>query len=105
MAAADEKQDAVRALHDEVARLRADIAALGRDLRNLGAAAAGTATHAAESGSERLKADMDEAMSTLRRRGEEALRDAKASVEERPLFAALVALAVGFVLGRILDRR
>ena len=105
MATADEKQDDVRALQDEVARLRADIAALAKDLRGLGTTAAGTAAHAAESGTERLKADIDEAIATFRHRGEEALRDAKASVEERPLFAVLTAFAVGFILGKALDRR
>jgi ElaB/YqjD/DUF883 family membrane-anchored ribosome-binding protein len=103
--AADEKQDDVRVLHDEVARLRADIAALAKDLRSLGMAAAGTAERAAETGSERLRADIDEAISALRRHGEATLRDTKASVEERPLFAVFIALAVGFILGRVLDRR
>jgi ElaB/YqjD/DUF883 family membrane-anchored ribosome-binding protein len=103
--AADEEPDDVRALHDEVARLRADIAALAKDLRSLGTAAAGAAGRAAETGSERLEADIDEAISALRRRGEETLRDAKASVEERPLLAVFIALAVGFILARVLDRR
>ncbi|HUL09715.1 MAG TPA: hypothetical protein VLV76_25520 [Candidatus Acidoferrum sp.] len=103
--AADEKQDDVRALRDEVARLRADIAALAKDLRSLGTAAAGAAEQAAQSGGERLKTDLDEAIAALRRRAEETLRDAKAGVEERPLFAVLIALAIGFILGKVLDRR
>jgi ElaB/YqjD/DUF883 family membrane-anchored ribosome-binding protein len=103
--AADEDRDDVRVLRDELAKLRADIATLAKDLRSLGLAAAGTAQRAAETEGERVRTDIDEALSALRRRGEEALRDAKASVEERPLFAVLIALALGFILGRVLDRR
>ena len=103
--AADEKPDDVRVLRDELAKLRADIATLARDLHGLGLAAAGTAQRAAETGGERVRSGVEEAMSDLRRQGEETLRGAKASIEERPLFAVLVALALGFILGRILDRR
>ena len=103
--AAEEKQDDVRALRDELAKLRADVATLAWDLRGLGLAAAGTAQRAAETGGERVRAGMDEVISDLRRQGEETLRGAKASIEERPLFAVLIALALGFILGRVLDRR
>ncbi len=67
--------------------------------------AAGTAQHAAETGGERLRTDINEAISELRRRGEKTLQDAKANVKERPLFALLIALVVGFILGRVVDRR
>lgn len=103
--AADDKQDDVRILRDELAKLRADIATLAQDLRSLGLAAAGTAQRAAETEGERVRAGMDEVISDLRRQGEETLRGAKASIEERPLFAVLIALALGFILGRVFDRR
>jgi ElaB/YqjD/DUF883 family membrane-anchored ribosome-binding protein len=103
--AVDERADEVRILREELAKVRADIAALAKDLRDLGLAAAGTAQHAAEAEGERLKTGIDETLAELRQRGEKTLQDAKASVEERPLFAVLVALAVGFILGRVLDRR
>jgi ElaB/YqjD/DUF883 family membrane-anchored ribosome-binding protein len=103
--AADEKQDDVGILRDELARLRADVAALARDLRSLELAAAGMAQRAAEAKGERVRTDIDEAISDLRRQGEETLRGAKASIEERPLFAVLIALGLGFILGRVLDRR
>ncbi len=103
--ATDEVQDEARVLRDELAKVRADIAALAKDLRGLGLAAAGTAQRAAETEGERVRTNMDEAISDLRRQGEETLRGAKASIEERPLFAVLIALALGFILGRVLDRR
>ena len=103
--AAEEKRDDVGAMRDELAKLRTDIATLARDLRSLGLAAADSAQRAAETGGERVRTGMDEAVSELRRQGEETLRGAKASIEERPLFAVLIALALGFILGRVLDRR
>jgi len=103
--AANDKPDDIAILHDELVKLRADIATLAKDLRSLGLAAAGTAQHAAEAGGERLRTDIDEAISELRQRGEKTLQDAKASVEERPLFTLLIALVVGFILGRVVDRR
>jgi len=103
--ATDEDQDDVRVLRDELAKLRADFATLAQDLRRLGLAAAGTAQRAAETEGERVRTGMDEAISDLRRQGEESLRSAKAGIEERPLFAVLIALALGFILGRVLDRR
>jgi ElaB/YqjD/DUF883 family membrane-anchored ribosome-binding protein len=103
--AVDEKSDEARVLREELAKVRADIAALAKDLRDLGVAAAGTAQRAAEAEGERLKTGIDDTLDELRRRGEKTLHDAKATVEERPLFAVLVALMVGFVLGRMLDRR
>jgi ElaB/YqjD/DUF883 family membrane-anchored ribosome-binding protein len=103
--ATDEDQDEVRVLRDELAKVRADIAALAKDLRSLGSTAAGTAQRAAETEGERVRTGIDEAISDLRRQGEETLRGAKASIEERPLFAVLIALALGFILGRVLDRR
>jgi ElaB/YqjD/DUF883 family membrane-anchored ribosome-binding protein len=102
---ADDKQDDVRALRDELAKLSADFATLARDLRSLGLAAAGTAQRAADTEGERVRTAMDEAISDLRRHGEETLRGAKASIEQKPLFAVLIALALGFILGRALDRR
>lgn len=80
-----------------MAKLRADIATLAKDLRSLGLAAAGTAQHAAETGGDRLRTDIDEAVSELRRRGEKTLQDARARVEEQPLFAILIALVIGFI--------
>jgi ElaB/YqjD/DUF883 family membrane-anchored ribosome-binding protein len=103
--ATDETKDELGALRDDIAKVKADILTLAEDLRRLGLAAAGTARRSAEAEGERLRTDVDEVIAELRRQGERTLQDAKASVEERPLLAVLIALAVGFVLGRILDRR
>jgi ElaB/YqjD/DUF883 family membrane-anchored ribosome-binding protein len=103
--AAVEKSDDIGVLRDELAKLRADVATLVKDLRSLGLAAADTAQRAAETGGDRLRTDIDETISELRRRGEKTLQGAKATVEERPLFALLIALVVGFILGRVVDRR
>lgn len=101
----EDRRDDNGSLRDDLDKLRADIATLAADLRSLGLAAADTARRAAGSEGDHLKAEFDEAVADLRRRGEKTLKDAKASVEERPLLTMLVALAIGFILGRLLDRR
>ena len=49
---------------------------------------------AAETEGERVRTGIDEAILDLRRHGEETLRGAKASIDERLIFAVLVALAL-----------
>lgn len=103
--AASDKHDDLDALREEMAKLKADIAALVKDLQGLGLASAGAARRAAETEGERLGANIEEAVAELKRRGEQTLRDAKSVVTEQPILSMLIALIVGFVLGRLLDRR
>jgi ElaB/YqjD/DUF883 family membrane-anchored ribosome-binding protein len=101
----NDKHDDLDALREEMARLKADIASLVKDLRSFGLASAGAARRAAETEGERLGADIEEAAAELRRRGEKTLQDAKSVMTEQPILSVLVALIIGIVLGRLLDRR
>ena len=98
-------EEEVGDLREDIAKLKADIASLAKDLKDLGTAAAGAAKRTAHDKGERLREGLDEALEDLAERGEHAVRDARAKVEERPLAAVLIALLVGLVLGRLLDRR
>src|SRR5215475_8092065 len=92
-------------LREDLAKLKADIGGLAKDLKDFGSAAAGAAGRAAREKGERLRGEIDETIDDLSERGEQTLRDARAKIEERPLAAVLIALLVGLVLGRLLDRR
>ena len=92
-------------LHEDIEKLKADIASLAKDLKDLGTTAAGAAKRAARDKGERLREGFDETIEDLTERGEDVLRGAREKIEERPLAAVLIALLVGLVLGRLLDRR
>ncbi len=84
----------VERLQKDIEKLRADINALIRDFR--------------EVGTEQGKAAFDRA----RRAGESFLSDAEElrkqadrKIEENPLMSVLVSFGVGFVVGKLLDRR
>jgi ElaB/YqjD/DUF883 family membrane-anchored ribosome-binding protein len=100
-----ESADNSAGLRQELEKLKADFAALAQDLQSLARTAAGTARRAAAAEGGRLGAEIDETLRDLRQRGDKALEDAKEAVQERPLAALLMALLVGFVLARLLDRR
>jgi len=98
-------EEELATLREDLAKLKADIGGLAKDLKDFGTAAAGAAGRAAREKGERLRGEIDETIEDLAERGEQTLRDARAKIEERPLAAVLIALLVGLVLGRLLDRR
>jgi ElaB/YqjD/DUF883 family membrane-anchored ribosome-binding protein len=104
MAASDEHDD-LDALREEMAKLKADIATLIKDLHGLGLASAGAARRAAGTEGERLGADIEETVAELKSRGEQTLRATKSAVAEQPILAMLIALIIGIVLARLFDRR
>lgn len=93
------------AMREELAKLRADVAGFADHLRSFSTAAAGAARRATQEKGEELREDIDGTIDDLLKQGNETLKDTKARIEERPLTAVLIALLVGFVLARLLDRR
>jgi ElaB/YqjD/DUF883 family membrane-anchored ribosome-binding protein len=92
------------AMREELARVRADIAGLTDDLRSLAATTAGAAKRTAQAKGEKIREQIDSEIDELLKRGGKTIDEAKARIEERPLTAVLIALFVGFVIGRLLDR-
>jgi ElaB/YqjD/DUF883 family membrane-anchored ribosome-binding protein len=68
-------------------------------------ASAGAARRAAGAEGEQLGADIEDTIAELKSRGEHTLRATKSAVAEQPILAMLIALIIGIVLGRLLDRR
>lgn len=102
---AERAQDDIAALKDDLATLREDISKLTADLRGLAGSAAGTARRAASEEGARLREEVEDALRSALGRGGKVVEDASAQIEQRPLLSVLVAFAIGFILGRILDRR
>lgn len=97
--------DDVAALKADFAQLREDVAKLTDDLNKAAASGADTARRRAGEESAKLREEVDAAVDQVLDRGSQTLRDAAAEISKRPLTSALVALVIGFLLGRLLDRR
>ena len=97
--------DDVAALKADLARLREDIAKMTDDLKNLAATGAETARRRAGDESAKLREEVDAAVTRVLDRGSQTLQDAATEIGKRPLTSALIALVIGLVIGRLLDRR
>lgn len=102
---AERAKDDVDALKEDLATLREDMKRLGEDLRGLAGSAAGSARRAAETEGAKLREEVEEAVRSVLGRGNKAVEDVTAQIEQRPLLSVILAFVVGFVLGRLLDRR
>jgi len=98
------EENEFEAIREELAKVRTDIAGLVDDLRNLAATTASTAKRTAQARGEDLREQIDKEFEELLKRGGKTINDAQARIEQRPLTAVLIALFVGFVIGRIFDR-
>jgi ElaB/YqjD/DUF883 family membrane-anchored ribosome-binding protein len=97
--------DEFEALKADLAQLRADISSLTEDLKKAGGAAASAAKRKAREQAEHLRDGAADAFEELSERGSEAMRAATDRIERQPLLAVLIALVIGVILGRLLDRR
>jgi ElaB/YqjD/DUF883 family membrane-anchored ribosome-binding protein len=102
---ADRAQDDVTALKEDLAKLREDVAKLGADLRGLAGSGSTMAGRAAAAEGAKLREEVEETVRSLLGRGGKVVEDATAQIEQRPLLSVLLAFAIGFILGRILERR
>jgi ElaB/YqjD/DUF883 family membrane-anchored ribosome-binding protein len=82
---------------DDLARLRADVAALSSAMRD---ATSGTVQEQIDVIRDRINRLAGEA----KEEGRQRLDDLAGRVEERPLTSVLLAFGVGMLIGRLLDR-
>ena len=93
---ADKTTDTASAetLREEVERLRADMAAIAKTLRDMGAEGGGKVYERMREQAARAKGEAEQAASTVGRQ-----------IEERPLTAVLTAFILGAILGALISRR
>jgi ElaB/YqjD/DUF883 family membrane-anchored ribosome-binding protein len=104
MAEADLRKD-IDALKKDLEQLRGDIGKLGGTLKSQAAGKASEAAQAVGDEVENLRAQLHDMLGRLESQGQEGMRRVGRQVEESPLTSLGIAFAVGFVIGRILDRR
>ncbi|MGP1310139.1 MAG: DUF883 family protein [Phycisphaerales bacterium] len=96
----------------EIDQLRADLAALRKDFSTLGKDVLTATRHGAESASEAARAEAQRRLEQLgdawegaRDRSVAAKHDVERRIEEHPLASVMIALGVGVVIGKLIDRR
>jgi ElaB/YqjD/DUF883 family membrane-anchored ribosome-binding protein len=84
----------------EVQELKDEIAALKKELSNIGNTVSSLAHTATDEGKERVRAAAEHS----RDRARQTWGAFEKEVEERPMTSIAAALGIGFILGKLLDR-
>ncbi|HKL20454.1 MAG TPA: hypothetical protein VJ904_01535 [Tichowtungia sp.] len=94
----------LKELREEFASLKSDVSEIGKTLSQL-------ASSAANEGRERVRDVAEEGRDRIRNAANQSREQARQSwnafekeVEERPMTSLAVALGLGFILGKLLDR-
>lgn len=96
----------------EIDQLKSDLRTLREDFSKLGKDVLSATRHGAESASEAARAEarkrleqLGDAWDTTRLHGAAAKHDVERRIEEHPFASVMIALGVGVVIGKLLDRR
>lgn len=88
------EKDAAETLREEMEHLRADVAAIAKTLKNLGAEGGNEVYERLRESYGKAKGEAEHAATTVGRQ-----------IEERPLTAVVLSFVVGAILGALLSRR
>lgn len=92
-------------LKSDLRVLREDLSKLGKDALSATKKSASTAGDAAREEARKRLGQLGDAWDTTKDRGVAARHDVERCIEEHPLTSVMIALGVGFVIGKLLDRR
>jgi ElaB/YqjD/DUF883 family membrane-anchored ribosome-binding protein len=91
-------------VESEFDTVKADLAKLRGDIASLSAALKDVTSETVHQQIESIRTRIDNLTDDAAAHGRDTLDDIASHVEERPLTSILIALGVGFVVGRLLDR-
>lgn len=94
MATKETETASAETLNEEIKRLRADMAAIAKTLKDMGAEGGSKVYGRVREQAERVKGEAEQAANAVGRR-----------IEERPLTAVLTAFILGAILGALISRR
>ena len=92
--------DITAELGREIKALRKDLAALVASVKELGAKEAASAASSAKEAVEHVTETVKMTAEDARRRGEAAATEIESMIAKRPIMSALVALGLGYFVGR-----
>jgi ElaB/YqjD/DUF883 family membrane-anchored ribosome-binding protein len=93
------------ALKDDLARLREDFGELAHTLKDLARSGAGAARERLDQGAHGVVDEIRSLLERMRHTGKDAVESVEERVQKNPLAGVLIALGVGFLLGKLLERR
>ncbi len=85
------------AVKEDLAKLRSDVASLSAALRDL-------TSETVHERIDSLRSSVDHLAGDAKNQGKQTLDDLASHIEDRPLASMMIALGVGILLGRLIDR-
>jgi ElaB/YqjD/DUF883 family membrane-anchored ribosome-binding protein len=95
----------VDALKEDLGRLRADVADLARTLLGVTKTEVGEVKDRLQAEAERRLEQMTDAARAVKDRGVAAMGEVRHQIEQRPITVVLSAVAVGCIIGLLVNRR
>lgn len=92
-------------LKSDIHTLREDLARLGKDVLTATRSASGAAGESARAEARKRLEQLSSAWDEAGARGRAVKHDVEQRIEEHPLAAVMIALGVGVLIGKLLDRR
>ena len=97
-------QNDLEQLKTDMAKLRADLAAIGDGVRKMGTEAVGQTQAKVKSAAQDALDEFQKKLNEAKSQGQKAVHDLEGEIKEKPLTSLAVAFGVGFVLSKLLDR-
>lgn len=101
----DIEQAEIDQIKNDLRDLREDFSKLGKDVVRATRHGAESATDAARAEAQRRLEQLGDAWDSTKQHGAKAKHDVEHTIEKHPLAAVVIALGVGVVIGKALDRR
>ena len=95
----------VDALKSDLQTLRSDLEKLTGQLGNTARAGASEASASVRSEAARLRAELDRLLDIAGEQGQSSMAEVQRRAQEHPLATLAGAFGIGFLIGRLLDRR
>lgn len=92
-------------LREDLAALRKDFSTLGKDFLSATKHGANSATDAARAEAHRRLEQIGDAWDDAKDRSSAAKHQVERRIEDHPLASVMIALGVGVVIGKLIDRR
>jgi len=91
-------------LKTDMAKLRADLSAIGDGVKKMGTEAVGATQAKVKSAAQDALDEFQNKLNEAKSQGQKAVHDLEREIKEKPLTSLAVAFGIGFVLSKLFDR-